>query len=563
MDKKFISRIYLSGFFILFLSLFYYQVIKGDYYLNHSKNNYLRTIPLSPIRGTIFDRNLIPLAYDKASFNVAVIPFEIKKNKEAFFKKISEFLSYDINSIYKNYNREKENLFSPVNIIVDIEKKTALYLKEAFGNDILINPKPKRFYPYPYEFAHILGYVKEVKAFYKNLKKYGYTPHQRAGFLGVEQYYDTYLKGEEGGDLIEVDAKGKVVGFLGTKISQKGRDIYLTLDYKIQKLAYESLKGKRGAIILMDSKKGDIICMVSTPSFNLNHFTEGRKIERVLKSKYSPLINRAIQATYPLGSTFKPIVAAAALEEGVINENVTFNCKGKFKIGEEEFKCWNIHGEENIYQALAHSCNVYFYNIGIKLGPYLIAKWAKRFGLDSLSEIDLPYEKKGFIPTPSWKKKKLKMRWFDGDTLNMSIGQGFVEATPLEVLLAINVFANEGYLIKPYLLRKIGNIESIISTKVYVGISKETLDIIKKSLREAVKREDGTAHILERLGLQIAGKTGTAQTRGKPHGWFVGFFPYENPKYTICVFLEHAGSSYEALKVTYYFLKKLKEENLL
>jgi penicillin-binding protein 2 len=554
------SRLYLGGFVILFLSLFYYQVIRGDYYYNRATNNYLRTIPLSPIRGTIFDRNSLPIAYDRASFNIAVIPFEVKNKKDALFKKISNFLNYDLDVIRNNYRRKIKNFFSPVDIIVDIDKETALLLKEHFGKDILINSLPQRYYPFPYEFAHIIGYVKEVMSFYQYLKKYGYSPTHRVGFSGIEQYYDTYLRGEEGGDILEINAQGEVVGFLGERQALKGKDIYLTIDYKMQMAGYQSLKGRRGTIILMDSRKGEILSLVSSPSFNPNYFTKGKGVKKFLRSIYSPLANRAIQGKYPLGSTFKPVVATAALEERKVSASTIFNCKGKISIKRTEFKCWTSHGPQNIYQALAHSCNVYFYNLGLRLKASSIAKWAKRFGLDSLSEIDLPYENKGFIPTPSWKSRKLNLRWFDGDTLNLSIGQGFIEATPLEAALAINVFANGGYLLRPYLVNKIGKVKSVIAARSYIGISKETLETVKKGLIATVEDEEGTAHILKDLNLKIAGKTGTAETTGKSHGWFIGFFPYDNPKYTICVFLEHGGSSFQALKVTYSFLKTLKEE---
>jgi len=559
-----LEKIYFSGFLVLFFSLFYYQIIKGNYYSNRALNNYLRTIPSPPIRGSIFDRNGYLLATDQTSFNIAVIPFEIRNKKNKLFKEIAQFLNYDAELIFRNYQKRKSNLFSPVDIILNIKKEEALRLKAYLQDAILINPYPQRYYLYPYEFAHILGYVKQVKPFYKNLKKYGYTPYQRVGFLGVEQYYDPYLRGEEGGDLVEVNAKGEVVGFLGRKIAQKGKDIYLTIDYRMQRIAYEALKGRRGTVILMDSKKGEILVLVSYPSFNPNYFIQGnKKVKGVLRSKFSPLVNRAIQLRYALGSTFKPIVAVAGLEEKIIVPSTTFFCQGQIKLGEREFRCRDVHQQEDMFDALTHSCNIYFYHLGLKLGVEKLIKWAKKFGLDSFAEIDLPYEKRGFVPYPGWKKKKLKQRWYKGDTLNLSIGQGFMEITPLEILLAINVFANEGYLVRPYLLKKVEDLESEISLKNFMGISKENLKAVKKGLIYAVEKEDGTAHILKRLNLKIAGKTGTAQSRGRPHGWFVGFFPYDNPRYTFCVFLENAGSSYEALKVSYYFLKKLKEEELI
>lgn len=558
-----LKKIYLGGFFLLCISLFYYQIIQGDYYYQRAKNNYVRVIPLRAIRGTIFDRNGVSLAYDKATFNISVIPYQIKHKKDFLFKQISEFLDYNLALIYKNYNKNLQNFFSPVDIITAIDKEAALELKGEFGPAIIINVQPQRYYIYPYQFAHLLGYVKEATAFYESLKKYGYTPLERVGFKGIEQYYDAYLKGKDGGELIEIDVQGRVVGFLGTQLTKKGKDIFLTVDSRIQKIATQVLGEKKGVIILMNSENGEIIALYSSPSFDPNYFVSGKDVDKFLNNQTNPLLNRAVQAVYPIGSLFKPLIGVGALEEKKATPSTTFKCNAEFKLGIASFSCWNAHGEQNLYEALIHSCNIYFYNLGLILGPDSLSKWAKKFGLDSVTGIDLPYEKKGFIPDPRWKKKALKKDWFAGDTVNFSIGQGFLETTPLEILIAINVFASGGYLVTPHILQKVEATKSGLLARTYLGISDKNLEIIKKSLRGVVSEETGTAHILERLGLELSGKTGTAQTKTKPHGWFVGFFPYKKPLYTICVFLENGGSSYEAVKVTYNFLKKLKEEHLL
>ncbi len=555
--------LFFAGFLVLVTSLIVYQIVKGDYYFQRAKNNYVRLIPLPATRGSIFDRNGVELAYDKASFNISVVPYQIRNKKEELFKRISGFLDYDLDSINKAYKNNLRSLFAPVDIIIDLEKTTALELKEKFSDSIFVNPQPKRYYPYSDSLAHILGYVKEATSQYERLKKYGYSPLERVGFLGLEQYYDTYLKGEDGGDSIEVDALGRVVGFLGKQLPKKGKDIQLTIDKNFQEVASEVLEGEKGVIILMDSLTGEIITLVSAPSFNPNYFIEGEGVAKFLRSKDSPLLNRAIQSMYPMGSTFKPIVALAALEEEVVNPYKEFDCQGRFKLGPATFGCMHVHGKENMYQALPHSCNIYFYNLGLLLGPDKLSKWAKKFGLDSLTEIDLPYEKKGFIPTVKWKKRKLKRNWYAGDTVNFSIGQGFVNVTPLGVTVAINAFANGGYLVTPHILKKVDNKLSALQDNDYLDIGEEKLSLIKQTLRKTVSWQEGTANLLNRLDLGLAGKTGTAQTRGRAHGWFVGFFPYKSPKYTIGVFLENAGSSYQALKATYHFLKQAKEKDLL
>ncbi len=557
----FFTSICVGGFSILLISLFYYQILKGDYYLIRARNNYVRVIPERSLRGNIYDRNGELLAKDIPSFNISVIPYQIKYKKDKLFKSISVYINSDVKRLDRNYNRKFQNQFSPVDIIPDIDKKTAFKIKEKFGDDVLINPEPKRLYLYPYEFAHVLGYVQDASAFPENIKKYGYSPSERIGKTGIEEYYDDYLRGKDGGDLIEINAQGQIAGFLGKLNTQRGNDVYLTLDLNMQKAAYSAMKDKKGAFIFMDSKNGGILALVSSPSFNPNSFVTGAdELTEVFKDKRRPLQNRAIQSTYPLGSTFKPVVAIAALESKKITTSTTFNCTGKLKLGNAEFHCEHAHGLQNLYAALAHSCNVYFYNVGMLTGREQITKWAEKLGLNSLTGIDLPYENKGIVPGTSWGVFK---KWYMGDTLNLSIGQGYILASPIENTLVFNTFANAGYIVRPHIINKIGDTSIAVTQPVKSGIPLETLAILQNDLRGVIENDGGTARILNSLALKISGKTGTAQARGGAHGWFVGYFPYDDPKYTICIFLENAGSSYESVKVALEFLGQLKEKKIL
>ena len=564
MDTKSILRLIRVGFFILIGSLFYLQIIKGDYFYQKAKNNYIRIVPQEAIRGAIFSADGERLAYDRAMFNIAVIPYQIKNTKDCLFKEIADFLNIKKEKLIKNYQKNWRGYFLPVNILTNVRKEEALRIKEKFGDKIFINISSLRFYPYSYAFSHILGYVKEAKVFYKDLKKYGYSRWERVGVRGVEKVYNDYLRGENGVTLLEVNSQGKITGFLGKTFPRKGKDIYLTIDARMQKIAYKVLGGKRGAIILMSPYSGRIFVCVSSPSFNLSDFIQGKNIRRFIKDSRFPLINRATSARYSPGSIFKPIVGIAGLEERLIDTSTYFNCSGRFRLGERTFSCWGIHGRENIIEAIKHSCNIYFYNLGLKLGVDKISFWARQFGLDKPTGIDIPSEKKGLIPSRSWKKRYRKGSWRAGDTLNFSIGQGYIEITPLEATVAISVFANGGYLVTPYLVEKIEEEGFPHQGERKLYLSPENIEIIRKGMIKAVEDEDGTAHFLKKLNLKIAGKTGTAQNpMGKPHGWFVGFFPYGRPRYSICVFLENGGSSFNALVVAYKFLLRLKEENLL
>ncbi|MFA6281262.1 MAG: penicillin-binding protein 2 [Candidatus Omnitrophota bacterium] len=555
------KSIYIIAFAILAISLFYYQILKGDYYLVRAKNNYMRVIPERSIRGNIYDRNGIILAKDVAAFNISVIPYQIKNRKDKLFRDISIYLNSSAKTLNRNYNRKFQNQFSPVDIIPNIDKKTAFRIKEKFGDDVLINPAPQRLYLYPYEFAHVLGYVQDASAFPENIKKYGYSPFERIGKTGIEEYYDNYLRGKDGGDLIEINSQGQIAGFLGKLNTERGQDIYLTLDLKIQEAAYTAMKDKKGALILMDSKTGGILSLLSSPTFDPNDFIKGSdNLTSVFNDKNRPLQNRAIQSTYPLGSTFKTIVAISALESKKITTATTFDCTGKLKIGNAEFRCENVHDSENLYDAMTHSCNVYFYNVGMLTGREQITKWADKLGLSSLTGIDLPYENKGSVPGRNWNALK---RWYMGDTLNLSIGQGYILSSPIEIASVFAAFANAGYIVKPHIIDKIGDASVVRAPVIKSGIPLDDLAILKKSLKMVVESDEGTARMLKPLSLKIAGKTGTAQTHGKAHGWFVGYFPEDDPEYTICVFLENGGSSYEALKVTNEFLSQLKEKNIL
>lgn len=563
MAEKNISKLYLGGLVVLIIALFYNQGIKGEYFLKKAKNNYVRVIPQRAIRGTIFDRNNIPLAYDKATFNLAVIPCQINKRKERLFKDLGIFLRHDWTIIEKNYKKNLTNLVSPVNIVLNLPKDMALKAREQFGEDILINPQPQRYYPYAYECGHILGYLREDKDIKESIKKYNYFFATKEGAQGIERYYEDDLKGTDGGYFLEVSAKGQILGFLGERDITSGKNLSLTIDQRLQKLGYEVLAQRRGVLIIMDSQNGEVLCYNSSPSFDPNSFIKGKEVTRFLNNKENPMISRGIQALYPLGSVFKPIEVLAALEEGKINKDTSFICNGKVELAGKSFKCLGVHSEENYVEALVHSCNVFFYNLGQVLGGEMISIWAKKFGLDSFTGVDLAYEKNGLVPSPQWKGKQLRESWYLGDTLNFSIGQGYMKATPFEALVAINIFATNGYYIRPYLLKTIDGQDSLLVSRQHLKLSLENIDQVKEGLIGVVSRVDGTAHSLDELGLKIAGKTGTAQTKGLDHGWFVGFFPYDQPKYSICVMLENAGTSHEAVNSAYAFLKRAKEENLL
>jgi penicillin-binding protein 2 len=390
------------------------------------------------------------------------------------------------------------------------------------------------------------------------------------GYSGVERVYDYILRPHDGGMQVEVDSKGRLSRILGFKSPRKGRDIQLTIDLRLQKIIHHSLTGHTGCAIVLNPVNGEILALASFPNFNPQVFQQGEpsEVNSLLGDPDAPLLNRAINGLYPPGSVFKIVVAAAGLQKGKIDINSRFFCSGKKQIGNRQFHCWGSHQEENIVDAIAHSCNVFFYNLGLSLGPQSINEFALKFGLNQATGIDLIGESKGFLPHSLWQRIKRSHRWFAGDTANLAIGQGETLVTPLQIARIMAALANGGRLIKPGLLKsERGDSQALDSRPAEftsLPMSRENLQIIKKGLIAAVNQPGGTAHILVDAGVPIAGKTGTAQVaQGTAHGWFVGYFPVDEPRFVICVFLEHAGSGYYCCQLTKSIIRQMLAQGLI
>jgi penicillin-binding protein 2 len=292
----------------------------------------------------------------------------------------------------------------------------------------------------------------------------------------------------------------------------------------------------------------------------------GSSIDSLFNHPDSALLNRAIAGVYPPGSVFKLVVAAAALETNKINLGTTFFCPGSTNIGKRQFNCWDTHREQDLIGAITRSCDVFFYRTGLLLGPQVIHDYAIKFGFHKPTSVDLPYEAIGFVPDPLWKRLYRFQNWFDGDTANFAIGQGDLLVTPLQILRMMAVFANRGFLVNPYIVKAIdGRDISLYQKRISrLNLKEKTLDYIRQGLRRVVSEPDGTANVLSSLEVPVAGKTGTSQVSyGQPHGWFVGFFPFKNPKFVLCVFLEHGGSGYNACVLTKQIIEMMVTEGLI
>ncbi|NQT90287.1 MAG: penicillin-binding protein 2 [Candidatus Omnitrophica bacterium] len=542
-----------ASFLAIVAGLVFLQVVKFRYYQGLSLRNTIRIIPIEAPRGSIYDRNRNLLAVDEISFDLAVIAQEVK-DLDATLEALSKISDIPKKKLHYNYKRNYYVPFAPTKVASDLDKEKAFYIEEKLSSvpGAMIWPTPRRYYPNKEVGSHVIGYVGRIaRGEFVRLRDYGYKIQDLVGKSGIEKQYDAYLQGEDGGIQIEVDAASRQIRRRGFKEPKRGKDLVLTIDLGLQRFVDELLREKKGACIVMDSRTGQVLALSSSPNFDPNAFTTGTDKERLalLRSKGRPLIDRAISSSFPPGSTFKIVVAAAGIATGALDINTTFTCNGSISLGKWKFRCWKEagHGPQNIVDALAHSCNVFFYSTGRVLGADQIYRYASKFGLGSTTGIDLPKETKGLVPNPIWKRLKKKEPWYKGDTFNYSIGQGFLLVTPIQMLRVVAIVANAGKSPTPYLLEKIED-RDVSHSKVFnTGLKKNTFKFIRKGLFDVVNSRTGTgqnARVRE-LGVagKVAGKTGTAQpgTRGSTHAWFVGYLPSNAPMISFVVFLEHGG----------------------
>jgi len=550
----------LKNFLIFFISLillrcFYLQIIRYKYYYQLSMNNCIRTIETGIPRGIIYDRNGRVLAKDVPSKNLVFVPYDIK-DVEKVSGVLSNILNLDRDYLIKKMTKKYVNPFDRVILKRNLTDKEVSLIEENLYNlpGVFVQEGIKRLYTFGEKTSHLLGYLGEIsQAQLEKLKDKGYEMGDVIGQDGVEKYYDEYLRGTPGGIQVEVDALGHQRRVFGRIEGQPGADIILTIDATIQEIAYEELGDRNGCVCVMDPRNGEVFALVNNPSFdpdNLLYYLNERKHPE------KPFLNRVIKGQYPPGSIFKIITEIAALETGTIKEFDRVECTGVMEVNDRVFHCWKEegHGWVDINLALPFSCNIFFGTIGMKLGVSKIIEYAKKFELGKPTGIDLPGEASGYIPSPE-----------ETDPLNLSIGQGPITTTPIQLLSLISTVANGGNIWQPFLVKKIitskGEIlkEFIPTVKKTVYIDSETLDILRKGLRNVVVFGTGARANVE--GLEIAGKTGTAQRAatevGLPtHGAFVCYAPFDSPKIAVVVFLDY-GSSPQAAEIAGKILKRI------
>ncbi|MFH1665767.1 MAG: penicillin-binding protein 2 [Candidatus Omnitrophota bacterium] len=569
-------RIYVSILFlclaVLLSGLVHIQVIKHEKYRVMSEDNRLKVVPLMAPRGSILDRHGNALVKDVLSFNVAVVHSRIK-DKADLSGFLCSVLGVTEDEMLRKITEARRTPFSHVCVASDVGIEKAILVEEG-GMDypgLFMDVTTRREYVYGKISSNVLGYIGYInRPEFERMKHYGYRIDDLMGRDGIEKYYDDYLRGRHGGKQIEVDHRGRESTILGFKEPVPGKNVYLTIDLKLQEFCDGLLEGKKGVIVVMDPNSGAILAMANAPSYDPGIFIDrARRKERsrIFKDENSPLLNRAIAGVYPLGSVFKVVTAMAALETGKVTPFTSFECPGYFYLGKTRFNCWNRtgHGIQALTEALKNSCNVYFFNIGLLAGVDKIAEFAEKCGFGRATGIDLPGENPGVAPGRAWKKKRLNENWYNGDTVNYAIGQGYFLCTPVQAARLMSIFANGGYLVRPFIAEKIDDITVSGDEKVDIKVSAGTLENIREGLRKAVNDARGTGQKARLPGIVVAGKTGTAQTsRGISHGWFAGFAPFDKPALTVMVFDEYGGKGgYYAAETAGKVFQKAQDLGLL
>ena len=565
-SKKIFIFIQVLTVFLL-LNFWKIQVLDHKKYWEKSEANRMREIVLPSQRGLIKDRGETILADNKASFKVSII----RENCEDYDKscrKISRLLKIEEDVLKERIKKyESFPVFKPIVIKENLsfEEVAVIEARKLEFPELFLQAEPKRFYPFGNLAAHALGYIQELSG--EEIKK-GLYQQRRLGDLigktGVEKVYEATLVGTDGEALEIVDSIGRSKGKIAKREPEKGQNIILTLDYALQEKAEELLEGREGAVVMMDPQTGEILALASYPTFDPNKFIDRFTPEEwldLVNSPEFPLENRAIRGQYAPGSIFKLVIDLGALELGIIDEETTFTCKGEIEIYNEPFTCWveKGHGEMNLIQGIRNSCNIYHYQVGKKMGIDEIYRYAKMLGFGAKTGIDLPGEKTGLVPDPQWKREVRKERWQPGETISVSIGQGPLMVTPLQVALYTSIIANRGRKVTPHLL----NSQSLAGKRVFsekdaVDIELSTFETVIQGMWEVVNK-GGTGWAANVKGFDICGKTGSTQListekdkekkveeeeeeeETKTHSWFTGFAPRDNPKIVVTVIIEYGG----------------------
>jgi penicillin-binding protein 2 len=550
---------------VLILRLWFLQIVKGDYYYEQAESNRIRPVKIRPPRGVIYDRNGKPMVENVLTFDISLVPEDAQDLDETIMR-LAPVVKMKPDAIRALLNDAApiRTKYEPVKIKEEAPWDEVAVV-EAHQDDlpgVIVEPEHRRHYPYGGLASHQFGYIGKVSR--QQRKQEQADLGLLVGQGGLEKTFEKLLRGAPGRRMIQVNAAGRKVKDLGIEEPTHGIDLYLTIDLDAQRAAEEALGDRAGAVVAMDPNNGEILALVSHPTYDPNLFPRGiapKDWVRLSNDPSHPLYNRAIQSVYPPGSTFKVVVSLAGLEAGIIKPNDKVTCKGYIMSGKRPFRCWKRggHGTLSFHRGLVESCDVYFYTMGDRIGFDRIAKVARDLGLGEVTGIPLADEKKGLVPTPAWKQEKVHDIWRPADNYMNSIGQGYMLVSPIQNCQIMSMIANGGTFYQPQILKKSRDRESG-EVKLYPPVKKRrfvfdpgVLEKVRKALVGVTTEPGGTAHgAATPLGI-VAGKTGTAQViaqkvpgmklteKTEDHAWFIAYAPADDPKIAVSVLVEHGG----------------------
>ena len=575
----FLNRVLFSSLAILLLGgliisrLIYLMVIESDELSLRSVNNTLRTQSIPAPRGLIFDRNIEVIAENKPKFQLEMVPEQVNK-LESSLMYLTELGILDENEISAIEQRVRRNYqFKSIVIKRNLdEKEMAIFANNRMllkGFDI--KSRLTRNYPQNEIYAHVVGYMGSISSSdYERFDPVFYTGKEQIGKSAIEREYEHILRGVPGKQKLLVNVRGRVMDEIEKEAFTSGNDIILTLNSELQRTAYESMAEKKGSVVAMDPRNGEILAMISMPSFNPTAISLGLSqsdFDKLNRDKKKPLFNRATAGQYPPGSTVKPMLALGALDMGIVDSEYYLPCEGEFKLPNysRPFRDWATHGSVNAKRAIQASCDVYFYETAVEMGIERMSTFLKKFNLGEKTKLDLGNEKKGVVPNQEWKRNNFKSKenqnWYLGETVIAGIGQGYMLATPMQLAYATSIIANRGFAFKPHILKQINlkDSDEVLKTESerinhVMNIDDKYWDIVFDGMNAVVNEQRGTAYGVFPENSDIAGKTGTSQVFSmdkrsgddvpeelRDHGLFIGFAPINNPEIVIAVLVENGG----------------------
>ncbi len=562
-EEEFQRRIKNLGLLLLLalsvvaVRLAYLQVVQGNRLSVLSARNRVRLVPIKAQRGLIYDRNGELLVGNIPSFNVSLVPAALPEDpavRHQEFLLLQDLLGLRVEEIKEKLNRRGLRYFEPLRLKGNLDRIQAARIEEHGLKlpGVMVLTESQRQYKFDSLAFHVLGYVGEISEHELALRE-GYQAGDIVGQSGIEKVYDHYLKGRNGWLHIEVDALGRQMGILGREDPWIGQNLVLTLDRSLQTRVEEILGTRRGAVVVENLQNGEILALVSSPGFDANRFARGirrEEWEKLRTNPHHPLTNRATQGLYPPGSLFKLVTLLSALQEDIITPGQTFTCKGIFWISTWPYRCWldSGHGQVNALRSIVESCDIYYYQVGLKIKVEKLGRWAQAFGFGHPSGIDLPNELSGLVPSPQWKERTQNMPWFPGNTVMLSIGQGYLLATPLQMLGMACAVANHGVIYRPHLLKRVvtgsGTLIHEVKPEVMyrINAAPEYWQLLQQAMTDVVRSRRGTGHQAALRGIRVAGKTATAQNpHGEDHAAFLAYAPADKPEIAMIVYLENAG----------------------